>query len=105
MPLHKLIDLANQGDTKAKLAREHHGDLYDDHYMQRTPEDPESEENEEPIIIDEDAAGLRRKVNIVCINVGYLRVSALAAECDVIIVGDDIYVAGEDEFLAKFTLV
>ena len=105
MALHKLIELAKQGDKKASLAREHYGDRYDEYYMQRTPIDDDSEDEQEPVVIDEDAPGLRRRVNIVCVNVGYLGVTALPSECDVIIVNGEVFVAGEDEFLAKFTPV
>lgn len=105
MALHKLIELAKKGDKKASLARKYYGDRYDEYYMQRTSIDDDYEDEQKPVVIDEDAPGLRRRVNIVCVNVGFLGVTTLPSECDVIIVNGEVFVAGEDEFLAKFSPV
>jgi hypothetical protein len=103
--LHKLADLAEQGDKRANLARKHYGNKYDEYYMQRTPIDDDLEDEEEYIVVDEDAAGLRRRVNIVSVSVGFVRTTVLTSECDVIVINGEVFVAGEEEYLMKFAPV
>ena len=95
---------AKQGDERALLAQNHFGDRYDDHYMQRTPVGDDVDDDE-PIVIDEDAPGHRTTVDILCLSIGFLGVRPLPAECDVIIMDDEVFVAGDDEYLAKFSPV
>ena len=105
MALYKVADLVGKEDKNAILVRQHFGAKYDDYYMQKALSGDDSEEDEEPVVVDEDTAGLRRTVNILCLSVGFLGVRPLPSECDVIIVDGEVFVAGEDEFERKFTVV
>ena len=104
MPLHKVSKLADQGDKKALISRQHFGDKYDEYYMERTSNKNNNDETE-IVVISEDTPGLRRTVNIICMSTGHLGVRPLPSECDVIIVDDEVFVAGEDEYSLKFTPV
>ena len=98
MPLYLVPALVDQGDKNALLVREHFGDRYDDHYMKKTREDDDWDDDyDENVVIDDDAPGIRITVQILCISVGFLGVRPYPSTCDVIVVGDDVFVAGYDE--------
>jgi hypothetical protein len=97
MALYTVAELATKKDRTATLVRETFGSKYDGHYMRPTPLDPEDDEGEE-VVIDEDAAGERRVVQVLCISQGFLGVRPYPAACSVIITNGEVFVAGEEEY-------
>jgi hypothetical protein len=101
MPLYLVSELIDRHDKNALLVREHFGNKYDNHYMQKTTDnllDDDDGFEEEVVVIDEDAAGKRTTIQVLCITVGPLGVRPYPSACDAIIVGRDVFVAGQAEY-------
>jgi len=103
MPLYTVAELVARKDKNAMLVRQHFSNKYDNHYMQKTPRRLDDDEGED-IVINEDAAGERKIVQILCISVGFIGVRPYPSECSVIVTGGKVFVAGYEEYEKCFTL-
>ncbi len=103
MALYTVVELVARKDKSAMLVRQHFSNKYDNHYMQKTPHRLDDDEGED-IVINEDAAGERKIVQILCISVGFIGVRPYPSECNVIVMGGKVFVAGYEEYEKCFTL-